>query len=717
MFHTHLSNKKQFFSVPFNPADISFDTIINHLISSILATREEIETFLRDWERMSTVREKHTRALLGVSLDSLGSELKLQIASYQDSLLRAKILSDLSWRKLWDKFSEERGPWFVPGSVNFTRDCCACFAGFPGKFARAHHYSFRLDFGDPQAKLLLEFHCEIITTKKSHESTFELFEDRIVLTSDESRRFGIPLKEIQSIHVRNPHRVYFLSITGSNVLIQLQESSLFALLSVLGKCQAKRQLIDTLDPMKAFRSRRLEMGRWINSKVSNFEYLLLLNSLSRRDFHDLENYPLFPWLTAGRRLNHTVDGRPTCRRCPMSQAVATKFHLSTFSGDVNQIMQECQEQGLEAVPDIYAVPEFSSLEYVYGLRKVLESTFVSSELNLWISLIWSSDFDSMIRPLFAGTHPKRKTEPPRTDSIETVNVSQSIDHAIVTRKGPSFVVRFLFERTVADVTFQGDVKKPPTQTPGEVVNMPAAHGDWVFTQYQSTFLFFSVGSPLFYLVDGLSALPLNPHIGDIRAVACVGRWLVAAGHDSSVTLFLDLKRYWEIFLYRARPVCLSLSDTFKVVAAGMADMSIVLCSLVSGQVVHVADIRPLMPKRVIVTPAWGFVVVYAEEVVFEQKLSWAVIFTVNGRQFRKFELPFPVDNWCTWKSRQGFDYMALADKAGNLYVAEVYFVESLECVYKADSRLVKIAFLEEIEAIIAISEAGRITIVPFVCNA
>jgi hypothetical protein len=459
------------------------------------------------------------------------------------------------------------------------------------------------------------------------------------------------------------------------------------------------------------------MDRWINLKISNFEYLLFLNSLSRRDFHDLENYPLFPWLTAGRRLNQTVDGRSTYRCCPMSQEVAGQFNLPTFTGDINQIMQECQERGLEAVPDIYAVPEFSSLDCVYGLRKLLESTFVSSELHQWISLIWSSDFDSMIRPLFAGTHPKRKAELPRADSIETVNVSQSIDHAIVTWNGPSFVIRFLSDRMVADVTLQHKAKKPPTQTPGEVVNLPALHGDRVFRQFRSTFLFFSVGSPLFYFVDGLNALPLNPHIGDIQALACAGRWLVAAGQDSSVALFLDLKRYWGIFLYRAAVVCLSLSDSFKVIAAGMADMSLVLCSLVSGQVVHVADIRPLVPKRVMVTPAWGFVVVYAEEVVFERKLSWIVIFTVNGKQFKKFELPFAVDNWCTWNSRQGFDYMALTDTTGNLFVAEVYFVESLECVYQAGSRLVTITFLAEVDSIIAVSEAGKIAIVPFVSNA
>jgi hypothetical protein len=76
-----------------------------------------------------------------------------------------------------------------------------------------------------------------------------------------------------------------------------------------------------------------------------------------------------------------------------------------------------------------------------------------------------------------------------------------------------------------------------------------------------------------------------------------------------------------------------------------------------------------------------------------------------------------MDIWCTWKSKQGFDYIAIADHAGNLFVAEAYFIESLECVYRAESRIVRIAFLEEFNSIVVIADVGRISIVPFLPNA
>jgi hypothetical protein len=510
-----------------------------------------------------------------------------------------------------------------------------------------------------------------------------------------------------------------LSVTGSNVLIRLAEASLFALLSVLGKISVKPPIVDTLDPMKAFRTHQAEVQRWVLSKTSNFEYLLFLNSLSQRDFHDLQNYPLFPWLAADRKLNQTIDGRSTCRSCPMSEAIAMKFTGS--SGDVNRVMKDCQDDGIEAVPEVYGFPEFSSLEYTYGLRKLLESPSISSDLHEWISLIWSNDFNSMIRPLFTGMHPKRNIDVrPVMDSIETVNVSQTIDQAVILWKGPTFVIRYLSGRFLTEVQFPLHAKKRlPVQLPSEPVAIPSANGERTFRQCGGIFLFYGANSPVFSLIDSPSwnVVSFNPGVGNITYITCNRRWVAVAGENSTLVLFLDMKMYWKIWLFRGGICCLAVSQSFKFVVAGMCDMAIVFCSIASGQIVHVAQMRPLMPKKVLITPAWGFVVVYSEEVVFERVKQWLSIFTVNGKQFRKHELLFAMDTWCTWRSRQGFDYIAIADYAGNLFVAEVYFIESLECVYRAESRIVRIAFLEDFDSIVVIADVGRISIVPFLPNA
>lgn len=35
---------------------------------------------------------------------------------------------------------------------------------------------------------------------------------------------------------------------------------------------------------------------WRKHKMSNFQYLMLLNSISSRSIHDYSQYPVFPWI-------------------------------------------------------------------------------------------------------------------------------------------------------------------------------------------------------------------------------------------------------------------------------------------------------------------------------------------------------------------------------------------------------------------------------------
>ncbi len=36
--------------------------------------------------------------------------------------------------------------------------------------------------------------------------------------------------------------------------------------------------------------------KWLNGQISNFEYLMSLNTLAGRSFNDLTQYPVFPWV-------------------------------------------------------------------------------------------------------------------------------------------------------------------------------------------------------------------------------------------------------------------------------------------------------------------------------------------------------------------------------------------------------------------------------------
>jgi len=54
--------------------------------------------------------------------------------------------------------------------------------------------------------------------------------------------------------------------------------------------------------------------RWRNREISNFQYLLALNSVAGRSYNDITQYPVFPWILADYE-SETLDlNRPTTFR-------------------------------------------------------------------------------------------------------------------------------------------------------------------------------------------------------------------------------------------------------------------------------------------------------------------------------------------------------------------------------------------------------------------
>jgi hypothetical protein len=36
--------------------------------------------------------------------------------------------------------------------------------------------------------------------------------------------------------------------------------------------------------------------KWVTREISNFDYLMMLNTIAGRTFNDLNQYPIFPWI-------------------------------------------------------------------------------------------------------------------------------------------------------------------------------------------------------------------------------------------------------------------------------------------------------------------------------------------------------------------------------------------------------------------------------------
>ena len=40
------------------------------------------------------------------------------------------------------------------------------------------------------------------------------------------------------------------------------------------------------------------MDDWVNRRISNFDYLMKLNTIAGRSYNDITQYPVFPWVLA-----------------------------------------------------------------------------------------------------------------------------------------------------------------------------------------------------------------------------------------------------------------------------------------------------------------------------------------------------------------------------------------------------------------------------------
>lgn len=87
---------------------------------------------------------------------------------------------------------------------------------------------------------------------------------------------------------------------GRTVLIQfVSQAERYSFISNLKKCRSscisKLSYFKTHNPAKII-SESSYTEKWQNWQISNFEYLMYLNFVSGRSFHDLAQYPVFPWV-------------------------------------------------------------------------------------------------------------------------------------------------------------------------------------------------------------------------------------------------------------------------------------------------------------------------------------------------------------------------------------------------------------------------------------
>ncbi|CAF4116210.1 unnamed protein product [Rotaria sp. Silwood2] len=170
---------------------------------------------------------------------------------------------------------------------------------------------------DKKEHIIIGTKCSLITSTSIADGQF-ITTDKYIYFFDLSQlkpcqnNFKYPLLWLQDIYLRRynsrPTALEFFFINQANFLLNFDKNpgsvdkklrrQIFHKLMSLKLPSIKSvfsSLITTIAPEEIFKESKITQ-KWINHEISNFDYLIMLNTIAGRTYNDLNQYPIFPWI-------------------------------------------------------------------------------------------------------------------------------------------------------------------------------------------------------------------------------------------------------------------------------------------------------------------------------------------------------------------------------------------------------------------------------------
>lgn len=698
IYETERAGCRQFFTT-LEQGDFTFAAEIE---ASLTKARPPIyEEKVREYEqaqvKQKATNDSNVQTMAMVDLNEIG---QFSLGEGKSLVEREKeVFKDggAKWRKMWLFLTGTRAPWERTWpKVVMVRDVTRCFLGVPVRLVPSGQNIFRATL-EINESAILSTPCQLILGRQ----TFAVKE---MLLTKEALRFRVKTKtelcclysEISLIIAKAKNVFQVNTFYGFFYLVVLSpEMDASVLIDHIRKFGELRPstVRNTLDFSTVFQSQEAITKRWVMCQLSNYEYIMKLNEWSGRSFSLPNVYPIFPVLFEGRELSLTVNGEKSYSRFPINESIVDEF-TEVKSISISSLISECRAKSSEMPPELYVMPEFSSLDEVYKLRKLLESPDVSSKLHLWFDLIWSGTRATNPYALYQGQHRERR----EGSDVKTLGESVAVpldatcDYGFVEVKSEKKVTKdktsFVQFFNVNHISFQTKTfsethirfkkgrqteKKRSESFPCESQNCPRV----MFCQSRYVY-HFQDGCDLCLMDVKKKDVVKLDHKAPISCFTCDGEWTVVALDDpgSSVCGYRHDKLQWKRPWHRDVCTCCHVSRTFHVVVGGMADGAVVISPLDTGAPIRSIPTFPDIPKKILVSPSWGFILVYTERVDPEGLDCGIFVFTING-DFVKRVKCHRLLQWCTWKSADCFDCIATYDERGFFSFSEVYTIDKM----------------------------------------
>ncbi|KZV43357.1 BEACH domain-containing protein lvsC-like, partial [Dorcoceras hygrometricum] len=169
----------------------------------------------------------------------------------------------------------------------------------------------------------------------------------------------------------------------------------------------KAEVISFVDRQLAQEMAETARESWRRREITNFEYLMILNTLAGRSYNDLTQYPVFPWIIADY-VSEILDFKKSAtfrdlskpvgaldpkrfevfedRYCNFSDPDIPSFYYGSHYSSMGIVLFYLLR--LEPFTALHRNLQGSPEEFINKNREALESEYVSSNLHHWIDLVF-----------------------------------------------------------------------------------------------------------------------------------------------------------------------------------------------------------------------------------------------------------------------------------------------------------------------------------------
>jgi hypothetical protein len=420
--------------------------------------------------------------------------------------------------------------------------------------------------------------------------------------------------------------------------------------------------------------------------TNNFEFLLWLNRMAGRSFSDPKCYPVFPCLLHPFKDFHR----------------STPFIEPTPIHEITDIEKDLRTVDF-IVPEFYSCPELvtaklpawasSPLEFVYAMRKLLESPAATRALRSWIGSLFVTHLTikNISHHSVLMSFPERVTSEPKHTTRVTVQL-----------EGVSLLFAWIWENIIGFVTTGGAVYIYQVTDRLILKSEDKSIGVTSVGYYnvRDQLWFYDKNTRTITAYPDGTQIPIQ--IEDQLLEVFKGQFLYC---PNSVEFWIGGQRLCRT---EGRVVAFAVSESFSMLVFATADGAVHFRSPRKGrEIIPSLRIRELV-QSILITEKWGFILIHSHLAIY--------IYTVNGEKLSELPLKSAINAWTSFSSVFGFDYVVYANTCGDVTVFEVFDSDDVKVIVTCWD-VIAIHFDSTSERLMIVTSLGLVQAIPYTFTA